>query len=82
MQAILPALEGDTGAIHFREAEGVVGLDAEHLFDAATVFLGVRLGTDDQGVQLCRRARIQAFFLEDVVEAAEVAGMACATVVP
>ena len=49
---LLGALEGDAGAAHLRHAEGVVGLDAEHVLDALARVLGMRLGADHEGAEL------------------------------
>ena len=74
MQAVLlGAFEGDAGAVHLGEAEGVVRLDAEHLLDAPPVLVGMRLGADHQRVQLRVLARIEAFFPEHVVQTPEIA---------
>ena len=45
---LLRTFEGDARTVHFGEAERVVGLDAEHLFNALPVLFRVRLGADYQ----------------------------------
>ena len=66
---LLGALEGDAGAAHLRHAEGVVGLDAEHVLDALARVLGVRLGADHEGAELGVLARVDALLAHHLIQA-------------
>ena len=65
---LLGALEGDAGAAHLRHAEGVVGLDAEHVLDALAGILGVRLGADHEGAELGVLARVDALLAHHLIQ--------------
>ena len=71
---LLGTFESDARAVHLGKPERVVGLDAEHRFDAPPMLLGMRLGADDQRMQPRIPARVQPFGRENLVQPPQVAG--------
>ena len=69
---LLRALESHARSAHLRHAEGVVGLDAQHLLDAAAGVLAVRLGADDQRPQFRVPARVDALLAHHLIQPAGV----------
>ena len=70
---LLLAFERDTGTVHLRHTETVVGLDAQELLDALTLLLRVWLGTDADGVQLRVLAGIDTHLIHDLRQSGRVA---------
>ena len=65
MQALLPGtLERDPGAVHLRQAVGVIRLDSVYLLDSPSRGLGVRLRADERDPQRSVSRRIQPHLLE------------------
>lgn len=74
MQAVLfLTFKSHTGTAHFGHSEGVVGLDAQHLLDAAALFVGMGFGSDDQGTQAGIPAGIDAHFFHHFIQASGIA---------
>ena len=62
-------LEGDARAAHFRHAEGVVRLDAEHVLDAPARILRVWFGADYERAEFRVPAGVDALFAHHLIQA-------------